>query len=71
MQTSTRNLDAFEFLKVRFNKYRNIFKQSIKDAKRIYFHGIFAKFKHDVKRTWSIINKSLHREKKAIAMGKP
>ena len=37
MQTSTRNLDAYEHLKVRFNRYRNILKQSIKDAKRIYF----------------------------------
>ena len=37
VQTSTRNLDAYEHLKVRFNRYRNILKQSIKDAKRIYF----------------------------------
>ena len=46
----------------RFNRYRNILKQSIKDAKRIYFQSIFAKFKHDIKRTWSIINESLHRK---------
>ena len=37
VQTSTRNLDAYEHLKVRFNRYRNILKQSIKDAKIIYF----------------------------------
>ena len=37
VQTGTRNLDAYEHLKVRFNRYRNILKQSIKDAKRIYF----------------------------------
>ena len=67
MQTSTRNLDAYEHLKVRFNRYRNILKQSIKDAKRIYFQSIFAKFKHDIKRTWSIINESLHRKKKTIS----
>ena len=77
MQTSKRNVDAYEHLKVRFNRYRNILKHSIKDAKRIYFQNIFAKFKHDIKRTWSIINESLHRKKKLslhayfITMGKP
>ena len=67
VQTGTRDLDAYEHLKVRFNRYRNILKQSIKDAKRIYFQSIFAKFKHDIKRTWSIINESLHRKKKTIS----
>ena len=51
MQTSIRNFDAYEHLKVRFKGYRNILKQSIKDAKRIYFPEIFEKFKHDIKRT--------------------
>ena len=37
MQTSTRNLDVYEHLKVRFNRYRNILKQSIKDKKKIIF----------------------------------
>ena len=60
-------LDAYEKLKVRFNRYRNVLKQSIKDAKRIYFQNIFAKFKHDIKRIWSIINESLHRKKKTIS----
>ena len=67
MQTSKRNVDAYEHLKVRFNRYRNILKHSIKDAKKIYFQNIFAKFKHDIKRTWSIINESLHRKKKTIS----
>ena len=61
MQTSKRNVNAYEHLKVRFNRYRNILKHSIKDAKRIYFQNIFAKFKHDIKRTWSIINESSSR----------
>ena len=67
VQTSKRNVDAYEHLKVRFNRYRNILKHSIKDAKRIYFQNIFEKFKHDIKRTWSIINESLHRKKKTIS----
>ena len=67
VQTSKRNVDAYEHLKVRFNRYRNILKHSIKDAKRIYFQNIFAKFKHDIKRTWSIINEPLHRKKETIS----
>ena len=67
MQTITRNLEAYDHLKVRFNRYRNILKQSIKDAKRIYFQNPFAKFKHDIKRTWSIIKESFHRKKKTIS----
>ena len=50
VQTSTRNLDAYKHLKVRFDRYRNILKQSIKNAKRIYFQNIFAKFKRDIKK---------------------
>ena len=67
VQTSTRNLDAYKHLKVRFDRYRNILKQTIKDAKRIYFQNIFAKFKHDIKKTWSMINESLHRKKLNIS----
>ena len=67
VQTSKRNVDAYEHLKVRFNTYRNILKHSIKYAKKNYFENIFAKFKHDIKGTWSIINESLHRKKKTIS----
>ena len=35
--------------------------------KKNYFQNIFAKFKHDIKRTWSIINELLHRKKKTIS----
>ena len=42
-------------------------KQSIKDAKKIYFQNIFTKFKHDIKRTWSVINESLHCKNKSIS----
>ena len=62
-----RNFDAYDHLKVGFNRYRNILKQSINDAKRIYFPKIFENFKHDIKRTWSIINESLHRKKNTIS----
>ena len=37
-------------LKIRFNRFRNILRQSIKDAKRLYFQRIFKIFKHDIKK---------------------
>ena len=70
VQTSTRNIDVYEHLKIRFNRFQNILRQSIKDAKKIYFQNIFTKFKHDIKRTWSVINESLHRKNKSISSRK-
>ena len=67
VQTSTRNIDVYEHLKIRFIRFRNILRQSIKDAKKIYFQNIFTKFKHDIKRTWAVINESLHRKNKSIS----
>ena len=67
VQTSTRNIDVYEHLKIRFIRFRNNLRQSIKDAKKIYFQNIFTKFKHDIKRTWSVINESLHRKNKSIS----
>ena len=51
-------------LKIRFNRFRNILRQSIKDAKRLYFQRIFEKFQHDIKKTWCTINEKLQRNKK-------
>ena len=58
------NVETYNQLKVRFNRFRNILRQSIKDAKRLYFQGIFEKFKHDIKKMWSTINEKLQRKKK-------
>ena len=58
------NVETCNQLKIRFNRFRNILRQSIKDAKRLYFQRIFEKFKHDIKKTWSTINEKLQRKKK-------
>ena len=58
------NVETYNQLKIRFNRFRNILRQSIKDAKRLYFQSIFEKFKHDIKKTWSTINEKLQRKKK-------
>ena len=63
-QANPANGEAFEILKTRFNRFHNILRQSIKEAKQIYYLRRFEKFKHDIKQTWSIINETLHRKKK-------
>ena len=52
-----------EHLKVMFNRFRNILRKGMKDTENNYFQHIFMKFIHHIKRTWSVINESLHREK--------
>ena len=64
-QANPANVEAFEILKTtRFNRFHNILRQSIKEAKQIYYLQSFEKFKHDIKHTWSIIADTLHRKKK-------
>ena len=63
-QTNPANVAAFETLKIRFNRFHNILRQSIKEAKQIYYLRSFEKFKHDIKQTWSTIDERLHRKRK-------
>ena len=63
-QSDTEDVEAFESIKIRFNRFHNILRQSIKEAKRIYFVRTFERFKYDIKQTWSTINETLHRKKK-------
>ena len=55
-QANPANVEAFEILKTRFNRFHNILRQSIKEAQHIYYLRSFEKFKHDIKQTWSIIS---------------
>ena len=57
------NGETYNLLKIRFNRFRNILRQRIKDAKRLYFQRIFEKFQHDIKKTWPTINEKLQRKK--------
>ena len=63
-QTNPTNVEAFETLKIRFNRFHNILRQSIKEAKQIYYLRSFEKFKHDIKQIWSIIDDTLHRKRR-------
>ena len=61
------NGETYNQLEIKFNIFRNILRQSIKDAKLLYFQRIFEKFQHDIKITWSTINEKLQRKKKKIS----
>ena len=63
-QTDTENVEAFESITIRFNRFHNILRPSTKEAKHIYFVRTFEKFKYDIKQTWSTFNETLHRKKK-------
>ena len=63
-QTNTEDVEAIESIKLRFNRFDNILRQSIKEAKRIYFVRTFERFKYDIKQTCSTINETLHCKKK-------
>ena len=63
-QTCTDNYERFEQIKVRFNRFRSILRESIKRAKQTYYNTTFDRFKHDIKRTWAVIDETLHRKKR-------
>ena len=47
-QVNTEDAETFETLKIRFNRFHNILRQSIKEAKQIYYLRSFEKFKHNI-----------------------
>ena len=59
----------FANIKINLNTYNKILKNSIRLAKRNYYHTIFAKFKNDIRSTWKTINEILNRikQKKSFA----
>ena len=63
-QTCTDNYERFEQIKVRFNRFRSILREGIKRAKQTYYNTTFDRFKHDIKRTWAVIDETLHRKKR-------
>ncbi len=55
---------GYATLKTNLNTYNKILKNSIRLAKRSYYHTIFAKFKNDIRATWKTINEILNRIKR-------
>ena len=51
-------------LKATFKQYRETLRRSIKEAKGLYYHRTFLLYQNNVRKTWAVIKKTLHRKKK-------
>ena len=58
VQTSTDSV-MYEPLRANLKACQRILKNSINEAKRVYHHNLFARYKSDIKKTWSIIKDTL------------
>ena len=59
------NSPLYNRLKCDFKIYQKTLKNTITQAKKIYFHRIFNMHKNNVKKTWSIITETLHHKQKS------
>ena len=57
------NSDQYETRKINYQTYKKILRHSINLAKKKYYYNCFDKFKSDVRKTWSLINEALNRNK--------
>ena len=53
--------ELYVVLKAQFNTYRNILKNAISKAKRMYYVNVFTQFKNNIKQTWKVIKETLHK----------
>ena len=53
----------YQTLLTNFRTYNRILQQSIRFAKKLYFHKCFEKYKSDVKKTWNTINDIMNKTK--------
>ena len=62
--------DAYRAADINLKTYRGILRRSIRLAKIKYYGALFEKSRGDIKRTWSIINDILNRNKKSSQFAK-
>ena len=55
-------------LKTNFKTYTNILRQTIREAKKQYYHRIFFNFKNNIKKTWIAIKETLNRNNKTTKL---
>ena len=49
--------------RINFKTYEIIIKKNIENAKHIFYHNVFKSYKTNMKKTWSMINETLNRNK--------
>ena len=63
MRKSDSNTIEYDILSTNLNSYNRILKRSIRIAKRRHYQNIFNIYSGNVKKTWSMINDILHKNK--------
>ena len=58
------NSATYNSLKINLQTYNRILRQSIRSAKKIYYHNCFSQYKNDIKQTWSTIKNIMNRNNK-------
>ena len=68
IQSDRQDITFDNELKSQYKRCRAVLKKSIREAKRLYHIRMFDTYKNDIKKTWSLINNSLNRNKKKIIL---
>ena len=55
MKRTARDTQDYFTLKTNLSTYNKILKTTIREAKQLYYHSLFRKYKHDIKNTWNVI----------------
>ena len=64
LKTENPNSHKYLTIKTNLKTYNTILKRSIRLAKIQFYHSLFAKYKNDTQKTWSLINSIMNRTKK-------
>ena len=65
LKSTSPTADDLNVIQSNFKTYNRILRQTIRIAKKDYYHNCFLKFKSDIKQTWSTINDIICKSKKS------
>ena len=60
---STNDIVEYNRKKINFKTFDKIIYKNIEEAKKIYYHTTFSAYKNNLKKTWAMINDTLHKKK--------
>ena len=61
VQASDTNHDVYDTPKINVNTYKNILRQNIREANKLYYNKTFLLYKNNIKQTWFTIKETLNR----------
>ena len=66
MKSHIPDSEAFNNSRINLQTYNRILQKTIREAKTNYYGRKFDKYKHDSKKTWSIIKQIINKKKKTM-----